>query len=179
MTDFSIELAVHPPHRAAALTYVATQMQQVFECTPPPTPGLILLARDSSGIVGSMAIENIAHDPCSLETRYRIAPDLFEKTNRLQGVVGARWTATRTHVGAPLFRAACVLAHSLGKQFMLIEAKPAPIRRFRQLGIPFTPVSASLDTEATAHIVGATGMRYFIEPPYPALYILSFSAMRL
>ncbi|MES2668753.1 MAG: hypothetical protein V4644_03650 [Patescibacteria group bacterium] len=175
-----IRVMLTDEERHEALDYIEGFMRERFGCEPPETRGAILVARTEGRVVGSMAVRCIAGEACSpLERRYAFeaekAPYPYDRAVIAEGT---RLTAVVPGIAAPLFRAACLLAHAFGKRYLLFETKPATARRFRQMGFPCEEIEgARLQLGEARASVGEAGMRYFTETPCPTLYLLDLGSL--
>ncbi|MEJ0053943.1 MAG: hypothetical protein WDN10_04455 [bacterium] len=170
-----VSLALSETERLEAIGYIEPVMRERFKCEPPPTRGLIFIARAKGAIVGSIVLEGMADaSPFPIEGRYAFDPkDAPYPFDRPYIVQGTRWIATAPGVSNLLVRTAMRVAYELGKRHMLIEAKPYSVKRLGELGIVCREIgNARLRADEVLAMVGEAGMLYFTEPPVPTLYLM-------
>src|ERR1700722_16693965 len=97
MLHVEILIARSEAQRDAALAYIEREMRRRFKCKPPPTHGIIFVAKMEREIVGTVVYETAdENNVFSLEDRYAFGMDaasyLCERTKMVQGT---RWIATR------------------------------------------------------------------------------------
>lgn len=158
-----------------AVEYIEKEMRRRFACEPPPTSGVIFVARLQSAIVGTVVYESTRDDvPFPLEKRYEFSSSRKIPYLSPRGIIvqGSRWIATERDVSHRVARYAASIAYDFGKRRQLIEAKPYTVKRLAELGVPCTQISARLSLKKTRAIVGDLGMKYFEEEPSPKLYLL-------
>jgi hypothetical protein len=161
-----------------ALLYITNVMRRRFGCEPPPTAGVIFVAKIEREIVGTAVIESTTVDtPFSLESRYDFdraaTPYPFDRSVTVQG---SRWIATREDVSHRVFHELASIAYAFGKRYLLVEAKPYSVKRMEEFGITCPAIKRCvLSLEKTRATVGPEGMRYFEDPPSPCLYMMELS----
>ncbi len=172
-------IALSESDRSEAVSFIETQMRNIYDCEPPKTKGVICIARDNDSIVGSIVlygIEEGARFP--LEDCYDFhlsdCPFPFRKSNVVQ--VG-RWIAIRPNVSHLLLQASFQMAYDMGKRYALIEAKPYSAKRLLELGFNCQEIpDATLLEDNVRKIVGEDGMKYFTQPPKPTLYMIELKS---
>jgi hypothetical protein len=171
----TISIVMTSEERKEALSYIKSSMQRAFGCDPPPTRGLICVAREGSTIVGSLVLQNALHN-CTfpIEEHYvfdaRKAPFPFVREEIFQA---SRWLADTPGVSLLVVQACAQLARDLGKLYFFIEAKPYSAKRLQELGFNCQPIpGAVLLPELARIVVGDAGMRFYEEDPQPTLYML-------
>jgi hypothetical protein len=177
-SSVNISIAFTKNERDEAVEFIEKFMRETFECDPPPTHGIVCVARISGEVVGSIVLAGTEeHQPFPLERQYsfdpKYAPYPFVRHDMVQG---SRWTSSRKdlpQVAIDLLRFSFSLAFGLGKRHMLIEAKPYSVKHLEKLGVICFPIEgAVIVVDSIKNIVGEKGMKYFIEPPLPTLYMI-------
>jgi hypothetical protein len=176
--EVRIEIAFTESERSEAIAFIEHFMRETFNCDPPPTTGVIFVARAEGQIVGSIVLAGTDGEmPFSIESHYTFEPSTAAfPFMRTYIVEGSRWLSSRKElstVSSLLILHSFTLAYEFGKRYMLIEAKPYSIKHLGKLGVLCHPIEgATLRREHLLQSIGERSMRYFIESPEPTLYML-------
>jgi hypothetical protein len=172
----TFHVALNDTEKAESLHFIETNMRKSFHCEPPPTKGLTCFVRIDDEIAGTLVLQGSTQDALfPAEEHYSFStintPFPFDRTRIVQA---SRWLAIKKGITYTLVRGAFTLAYELGKQFVLIEAKPYSTKRLAELGIDCIAIpNAALLIDIVRATIGEDGMAYFIEPPQPTLYMIS------
>jgi hypothetical protein len=173
--ELTLSVALTKIEKVEAIAFIERIMRMRFGCDPPPTTGIILVARMEGVIVGSIVLEGIGRDylfPIEKHYEFDTSTTPFP-FNREIIVQGSRWIATKEKVSFVILRASFELAYGLGKRYMLIEAKPYSVKRLIELGVTCKAFEkTALALEKIKNSVGDDGLKYFIEEPFPTLYMI-------
>ena len=172
--DTTLGFALSAAERAEAVRYIECRMREHFGGDPPPTRGLICVARTNGTIVGTMVLQGSPPgEPFPIEDHYDFDGTHPFHDGRDSVIEGSRWIASVPGISRALVIATMTLARDLGKRRMLIEAKPYSTKRLAELGFICRPIGgASLSIARVRSIVGDSGMPYYLTPPAPCPYLI-------
>jgi len=173
--EIVVTTALSRYEQAEALRFIEDEMRQSFGCDPPATTGVFFLARLQGKIVGSIALQGTGKNgKLPIENHYEYkSQDSSPPFDRALTVQASRWIATQGGISLSILRASFDVAYILGKKYVLIEAKPYSTKRLGELGVICKEIKdVTLLPERIRGEVGENGMKYFLEPPLPTLYMI-------
>jgi hypothetical protein len=171
----TLTIATSTDERRAAIDFINTRMRNQYGGDAPPTSGFIITALSQGMIVGTIAMTATKGGvtfPIERNYWFDVYPFPCSRDRVIQG---SRWTCTRGMEGLSqaLVNCAMATAGAMGKDFMLIEAKPRPIELLQAMGMKCTELPGRLNDAHVLSVVKDEGMPYYRNPPSPRPWLLN------
>jgi len=172
-----VELVTDPEEQERVFDFIDGVALRWYQCTyPRAAHSALFAAKQGSEIVGSVAVDftDDAH-PFPYEEVYEFdhttTPLPFKRENIVQG---SKWAATAQGVSHLLLNEMSRYALSIGKKYLLIQAKSSSIKRLTEFGIHCLPIS---DAKIVWRNVPVDIKHYYEEHPLPELFMVDIQQM--